>query len=122
MKKIVLAIVAMLCMTMARAENENLNATNATSAYAFNVNMKALANTLMLTSDQFDAVSDIQTTFNIEMMNAGTADRADRTELTKTAVKHCLRRLSQVLDRDQMRKYISILNASFNNRGISLND
>ena len=122
MKKIVLAIVAMLSMTMAKAENENLNTTNATSAYAFNVNMKALANTLMLTSDQFDAVSGIQNTFCIEMMNAATADRSDRTELTKTAVKHCLRRLSQVLDRDQMRKYISILNATFNNRGISLND
>lgn len=122
MKKIVLAIVAMLCMTMAHAENENLNTTNATNAYVFNVNMKSLSNALMLSSDQYDAVSGIQTTFNIEMMNAGTADRADRAELTKTAVKHCLHRLSQVLDRDQMRKYISILNASFNNRGISMNE
>lgn len=122
MKKIVLAIVAMLSMTMAKAENENLNTTNATSAYAFDVNMKSLSRALLLSSDQFDAVSGIQNTFNIEMMNAATADRSDRTELTKTAVKHCLRHLSQVLDRDQMRKYISILNATFNNRGISLND
>lgn len=122
MKKIVLAIVAMLSMTMAKAENENLNTTNATSAYAFDVNMKSLSRALLLSSDQFDAVSGIQNTFNIEMMNAATADRSDRTELTKTAVKHCLRHLSQVLDREQMRKYISILNATFNNRGISLND
>ena len=55
-------------------------------------------------------------------MNAATADRSDRTELTKTAVTHCLRHLSQVLDREQMRKYISILNVTFNNRGISLNE
>ena len=122
MKKIVLAIVAMLSMTMAKAENENLNTTNATSAYAFDVNMKSLSRALLLSSDQFDAVSSIQNTFNIEMMNAATADRSDRTELTKTAVTHCLRHLSQVLDRVQMRKYISILNATFNNRGISLND
>ena len=122
MKKIVLAIVAMLSMTMAKAENENLNTTNATSAYAFYVNMKSLSRALLLSSDQFDAVSGIQNTFNIEMMNAATADRSDRTELTKTAGKHCLRHLSQVLDREQMRKYISILNATFNNRGISLND
>lgn len=122
MKKIVLAIVAMLSMTMAKAENENLNTTNATSAYAFDVNMKSLSRAFLLSSDQFDAVSGIQNTFNIEMMNAATADRSDRTELTKTAVKHCLRHLSQVLDREQMRKYISILNATFNNRGISLND
>ena len=121
MKKIVLAIVAMLSMTMAKAENENLNTTNATSAYAFDVNMKALSRALLLSSDQFDAVSGIQNTFNIEMMNAATADRSDRTELTKTAVTHCLRHLSQVLDREQMRKYISILNVTFNNRGISLN-
>lgn len=122
MKKIVLAIVAMLSMTMAKAENENLNTTNATSAYVFDVNMKSLSRALLLSSDQFDAVSGIQNTFNIEMMNAATADRSDRTELTKTAVTHCLRHLSQVLDREQMRKYISILNATFNNRGISLND
>ena len=122
MKKIVLAIVAMLSMTMAKAENENLNTTNATSAYVFDVNMKALSRALLLSSDQFDAVSSIQNTFNIEMMNAATADRSDRTELTKTAVTHCLRHLSQVLDREQMRKYISILNVTFNNRGISLND
>ena len=43
MKKIVLAIVAMLSMTMAKAENENLKTANATSAYAFDVNMKALS-------------------------------------------------------------------------------
>lgn len=122
MKKIVLAIVAMLSMTMAKAENENLNTTNATSAYAFDVNMKSLSRALLLSSDQFDAVSGIQNTFNIEMMNAATADRSDRTELTKTAVQHCLRHLSQVLDREQMRKYISILNVTFNNRGISLNE
>lgn len=122
MKKIVLAIVAMLSMTMAKAENENLNTTNATSAYAFDVNMKSLSRALLLSSDQFDAVSGIQNTFNIEMMNAATADRSDRTELTKTAVQHCLRHLSLVLDREQMRKYISILNVTFNNRGISLND
>ena len=122
MKKILLAIVAMLSMTMAKAENENLNTTNATSAYAFDVNMKSLSRALLLSSDQFDAVSGIQNTFNIEMMNAATADRSDRTELTKTAVQHCLRHLSQVLDREQMRKYISILNVTFNNRGISLNE
>ena len=54
------------------------------------------------------------------MLNAATADRADRVRLTKEAVKHDLKNLAAVLDRQQMRTYIGILNTTFNNRGISI--
>ena len=40
--------------------------------------------------------------------------------LTKEAVKHDLKNLAAVLDRQQMRTYIGILNTTFNNRGISI--
>ena len=45
MKKIVLTVVAMLTFTMASAENENMNATN---AYVMDVNMNSLARALSL--------------------------------------------------------------------------
>ena len=115
MKKIVLTVVAMLTFTMASAENENMNATN---AYVMDVNMNSLARAL--SNDQFEAVKDIHATFCTEMLNAATADRADRVRLTKEAVKHDLKNLAAVLDRQQMRTYIGILNTTFNNRGISI--
>ena len=117
MKKIVLTVVAMLTFTMASAENENMNATN---TYVMDVNMNSLARALSLSNDQFEAVKDIHATFCTEMLNAATADRADRVRLTKEAVKHDLKNLAAVLDRQQMRTYIGILNTTFNNRGISI--
>ena len=117
MKKIVLTVVAMLTFTMASAENENMNATN---AYVMDVNMNSLARALSRSNEQIEAVKDIHATFCTEMLNAATADRADRVRLTKEAVKHDLKNLAAVLDRQQMRTYIGILNTTFNNRGISI--
>lgn len=119
MKKIVFTIAALMCIAVASAENENLNSTN---AYVMNANMHSLSRALSLSTDQLEAVKDIHATFCTEMLNAATADRADRTHLTREAVKHNLKNLSAVLDREQMRKYIIIINTTFNNRGISLND
>ena len=117
MKKIILTIVAMFTLTLANAEDKNMNSTN---AYVMNVNMNSLARALQLSYDQADAVKDIHAAFCAEMLNASAADRADRTALTKKAVRNDLKRLAHVLDREQIRKYMSILNATFVNRGISI--
>ena len=115
MKKIVLTLVAVLSMTAASAENENLNATN---AYVLNVNMNSLSRALQLTADQREFVKDVNDTFCAEMLNAATADNSERKELTRTAVIRDLKYMRAILDNDQYRKYITILNATFNNRGI----
>lgn len=120
MKKIVLTLIAVLSMSAAFAENENTNATAAANAYVMNVNMNSLSRALSLSADQADAVRDIHTTFCAEMLNAATADRAEQKSLTHMAVKHDLYLLSVVLDRDQLRKYMAILNATFRNRGLSV--
>lgn len=118
MKKIVLTLIAVLTMSTAFAENENTNAVAAANAYVMDVNMNSLSRALSLSADQRDAVRDIHTTFCTEMLNAATADRQERASLTHMAVKHDLYLLSVVLDRDQMRKYMAILNATFRNRGL----
>lgn len=100
---------------MAMAENENMNATN---AYVMNINMNSLSRSLMLTNDQKEAVKEIQAAFSADMLNAAAADKSDRMELLKVAVKRDLMYMSAVLERDQYRKYVSILNATFYNRGI----
>lgn len=115
MKKIVLTLIAMFSMTMTFAENENMNASN---AYVMNVNINSLSRSLGLTTDQKEAVREIQATFSAELLNAAAADNADRSAILKKAVKRDLAYMRAVLERDQYRKYVSILNATFINRGI----
>lgn len=118
MRKIVLMFVAMLSMTMAYAEGENTNATESLKAYTVDIHMGALANALHLNSDQIDAVKDINTTFSSEMMNVASADKADRKAELDKVVKKNLAYMRQVLSATQYRTYISLLNATLNNRGL----
>lgn len=118
MKKMVLTIVAMLSMTMAFGETRSTNSYDA--AYTINVNNNALARSLSLTEEQEYAVNMITSRFEYDMKRAGKANEADRQVKLRKAVKRNLSHLSQVLDRNQYRKYVAILNATFVNRGINM--
>ena len=117
MKKIVLTVMAVMSLTMA-------SASNASSAvdYTMDVNMNSLARTLSLTEEQRKAVEDIQATFRMDMDNVAAADTSDRAKLTHEALRHTLKRISAVLDHDQMRTYLRILNITFINRGINFTE
>lgn len=119
MKKIVLTIVAMLSMTFAYAENENVNAVNDVKTYDMSLNYKRLAVCLGLNLDQMEAVEDIHQTFCAEMMNAATASKDEKAEMVQSAVKKDLTYMRYVLDEKQYRKYETLLNLTFNNRGLS---
>lgn len=117
MKKIVLTVMAVMSLTMA-------SASNASSAvdYTMDVNMNSLARTLSLTEEQRKVVEDIQATFRMDMDNVAAADTSDRAKLTHEALRHTLKRISAVLDHDQMRTYLRILNITFINRGINFTE
>uniref|UniRef100_A0AB33JFE2 DUF3347 domain-containing protein n=4 Tax=unclassified Prevotella TaxID=2638335 RepID=A0AB33JFE2_9BACT len=119
MKKIVLTIVAMLSMTMAFAEGENTNATNVVAAYDMNVNFNKLADALSLSVDQIDGVKDIHKTFAVEMLNAANAPVSERKSMKDKAIAKDLKYMHYVLDNGQYRKYLMLLNATLNNRGIN---
>lgn len=116
MKKIILTLVAVLSMTNALAENESMNMNN---AYAMNVNYGSLSRALNLSDDQLEAVKDIHSAFNAAMINAASADADDAKAIIASALDFDLREMRAVLDNDQFRKYITILNATFNNRGLN---
>jgi len=118
MKKIVLTLVAMLSMTFANAENENASNTLGVEAYDMNVNMRKLAVTLGMTFEQMEAVEDIHRTFCAEMMFAAHANKDEREKLVDKAVKKDVRYMSYVLDKEQYRKYLILLNATLRNRGL----
>lgn len=111
-------VVAMFTMTMSFAENENNNAVKSVEAYDMTVNMRKLAVTLELTSDQMEAVQDIHTAFCNEMMLAANAHSSERANLVDQAVKKDVRYMHFILDEKQYKKYLLLLNTTLSNRGL----
>ena len=103
---------------MAFAENENNSAVKNVEAYDMTVNMRKLAVTLDLNSDQMEAVQDIHTAFCNDMMLAAYAQNDERKELVDQAVKKDVRYMRYILDEKQYKKYLTLLNATLQNRGL----
>ena len=119
MKRLFFVMIAVLSMTMTFAENENTKSVNNVEAYDMSVNMRKLSVTLGLTTDQIEAVENIHNTFNAEMQLAAQADSADRQERVKKAVDRDIKWMHYVLDEKQYRTYLTLLNATLNNRGLN---
>ena len=118
MKRLFLTVVAVLSMTMAFAENEKLNNVENANAYNMAVNYDRLADCLGLSSDQAEAVQDVHTSFCADMMNAAGANADERDNMIKKAVEKDLKYMRYILTENQYRKYLMLLNATFNNRGL----
>jgi len=115
MKKIVLTMVALMSMTMTFAENEGMNATE---AYDMTVNMKKLSQALGLTMDQVESVAEVHKTFSSEMMFAAQYGKDERTKMVEKAVNKDLAYMNYILNKDQYRKYVMLLNMTLINRGL----
>lgn len=115
MKKIVLTLVALMSMTMTFAENEGMNNTE---AYNMTVNMKKLAKALNLTKDQVEGVAEVHKTFSSEMVFAAQYGKDERTKMVEKAVNKDLAYMNYILNKDQYRKYVMLLNVTLTNRGL----
>ena len=112
-------MVAMLSMTMAYAEGENANSVNNVAAYDMSVNMNKLSQALSLTNDQKEAVADINHTFAAEMMFAAQYSNDQRREMVKKAIEKNVAWMNYVLNENQRRTYLMLLNTTINNRGLN---
>ncbi|WP_033148746.1 hypothetical protein [Prevotella sp. P6B1] len=119
MKKMILTMVAMLSMTTAFAEGETANMVSNIEAYEMNINMNKLSDALNLADDQKEAVENIHYVFNTEMTYAVQYGNTDRDALVKRAINTDVKRMSYVLNEEQMHKYLMLLNATINNRGLN---
>ena len=116
----ILTMVAMLSMTMAFAEGENMNSVNNVAAYDMSCNMNKLAEALSLTADQREAVDNIYQTFTAEMMFAAQNYSNDqRKEMVKKAIDKNISWMKYVLNEKQSRTYLMLLNTTINNRGLN---
>lgn len=118
MKRMFIAVAALLSMTMAYAESENTNSVNNAEAYNMNVNMEKLARALELTSDQKASVTDIHKVFTAEMDFAGQSSKEERTAMMNKAINKDLAYMHTVLNDAQYKKYVMLLNVTMNNRGL----
>ena len=117
MKKIVLTAVTLMSLSMSVSASENRS-----EYLAMDVNMNSLARTLFLTADQKKEVEDIQDKFCAEMRKADAAEESDRKSIAREALRKDIKKLSGVLDRDQMRMYLRLLNITFVNRGVNFSE
>ena len=108
----------MLSMTTAFAEGETATVSNA-EAYNMNINMDKLSDALNLADDQKEAVENIHYVFSTELIYAAQYGNVDREEMVKRAINTDVKRMSYVLNNDQMRKYLTLLNVTLNNRGLN---
>ena len=112
-------VMAMLSMSMTSfAENDNVANVNNVESYDMTINMRKLAVALDMTFDQMESVEDIHRTFCAEMMLAAHANKDERNLLLDKAVNKDLRYMRYVLDKDQYRKYLLLLNTTLHNRGL----
>lgn len=110
----------MLSMTMTFAENENATNVNNVEAYDMSVNMRKLSVALGLTIDQMEAVETVHNTFNAEMQFAAHYDtKEEREAQVKRAVEKDIKWMNYILNKDQYRKYLLLLNATLTNRGLN---
>ena len=120
-----LTIVAMLSMTMTFAEtekvaNETVANADAVEIYDMSVNMRKLSVALGLTIDQIEAVKTVHNTFNAEMQFAAHyTNKEERDARVKEAVEKDARWMKYILNNDQYHKYLVLLNATLNNRGLN---
>ena len=115
----ILTMVAMLSMTMAFAENENAASVNNVEAYDMSVNMNKLSEALSLSADQVEAVAEIHHTFSAEMMFAAQYNKEERNARVNEAIEKNVKWMRYVLNEKQMHKYLMLLNATLNNRGLN---
>ena len=118
MKRLFLTMVAVLSMTMTFAENENAASLNNTEAYDMTVNMKKLAKTLNLTTDQYESVAEIHKTFAAEMMFEAQRKGEERNKMVEKAIKKDLAYMDYILSKEQYRTYVKLLNVTLLNRGL----
>ena len=115
----ILTMVAMLSMTAAFAEGENTVEVSNLEAYELNINMNKLSNALGLYDDQKEAVEELHHTFEAELKFAAVYGKNDRDAMVKRAISNDLKWMHHILNERQMHTYLTLLNATMKNRGLT---
>ena len=115
MKKVLFMLVMMFTMNLNLFAEDN-NVTEI-KKYEMNVNVDKLGNYLELSIDQMDAVESITNELTNDLMFAAVeCNENNRKAVTKNAINKNIKNMRYILTEEQMKKYLSVLNATVNNR------
>ena len=119
MKRLFLIVVAILSMTMTFAEENDQQTVVNAEAYKMTVNYKQLGKTLELTKDQIEAVKDVHNEFCSDMEFISMVEQGSKKMMIDSAIKKDLQYMKFILDKDQYKKYLTLLNLTLYNRGLN---
>ena len=122
MKKVIFMLVMMFTMSVSTfAENNNANEIERIERYNVKVNANKLADYLELSSDQLEVVESITDEFSNDLMFAAVQNgETTRNAITKNLIEKNVKYMSYVLNKNQMHKYLAVLNATMRNRNIEI--
>lgn len=117
MKKIIFTIIfsLMLCLGVNANENNTMNV----EAYNMNVNTEMLSKSLNASKDQVECINDIMNLFCVQMETI----KYETTEVTRekmlnNTLEMNINYMKQILNKDQYKKYLMLLNTTLTNRGL----
>ena len=116
MKKTILFIAFLFTMNASvNAENE---AVNSVEAYNINANINSLVKYLNLSNDQIESVESVQKVFEENLRCASFMNGESRKNMVSNSIEYDLKNMSYVLNKEQYKKYLTVLNATLANRKI----
>ena len=119
MKKLILSVALLLATSLTvSAEGENSNSINMVEAYDIEINVNSLARFLELSVDQRTPVEDVQKVFTESLRCAAVMGNDSRNRMVKNAIDYDLNHMRYILNDEQYKKYVRILNVTLTNRGI----
>lgn len=120
MKRITLLFVAALMMgTTSFAGEKNVSVNS--GVWDWNVNAGRLTECLDLSSSQYDEVAMACEYFSAKLLKAAhSQDESSRSELIRNAVLGNLKLMKSALDKQQYKKYVTLLNLTLHNKGLNV--
>ena len=118
MKKYFLMLVMMFTMSVySFAEDNNATEILRIEKFTVNVNTKKLGKYLELSKDQMESVEVIEEELSRDLMFAAVeCNDNNRVAVTKNVLNKNLQHMSYILDREQYKKYVKVLNMTVINR------
>ena len=122
MKKYFIMLVMMLTMSVYSFAEENTATKMAeTERYELNINHRRLACVLDMSSDQMEMSNDIISELENDMMLAAVMDTEEsRSAIVANAVKKNIKYMHYILNDNQYKKYLMLLNLTLEHRGFDM--
>lgn len=120
MKRVFLMLVMLFTVSVySFAENNNTTEVANVAKYDLKIDNRRLAVYLDLTADQMDAVTAVSTEFINDMKFAAVeCNENNRKQVTDNIINKNIKHMRYILNHEQMKKYLMVLNATVKNRGL----